>query len=174
MLWRNVSHFTQVWVVNSWSVSDLKLYEIQASRACNFIKFQVRLESSRPHKSLCQQNSCQRYLKIHILNNVDNLVITACFMNLIIFRIWLSLLTLLFLITLAYADTHFCSKDFYNMKYFFSSLFSSSKCPSVQHCPVSTTGSAYVNARNTIFFHDIPLSLLNDIASSTKTSSMFW
>ena len=105
-----------------YSVSDLKLYEIQASRACNFIKFQVQLESSRPHKSLCQQNSCQRYLKIHILNNVDNLVITACFMNLIIFRIWLSLLTLL-LITLAYADTYFCSKDFYNIKYFFHHCF---------------------------------------------------
>ena len=42
------------------TVSDLKLYEIQASRACNFIKFQARLESSRPHKSLCQQNCYQR------------------------------------------------------------------------------------------------------------------
>ena len=42
------------------AVSDLKLYEIQASRACNFIKFQARLESSRPHKSLCQQSCYQR------------------------------------------------------------------------------------------------------------------
>ena len=41
-------------------VSDLKLNEIQASRACNFVNFQARLESSRPHKSLCQQSCCQR------------------------------------------------------------------------------------------------------------------
>ena len=40
------------------AVSDLKLYKIQASRACNFIKFQARLESSRPHKSLRQQGCC--------------------------------------------------------------------------------------------------------------------
>ena len=41
-------------------LSDLKLNEIHASRVCNFVNFQVRLESSRPHKSLCQQSCCQR------------------------------------------------------------------------------------------------------------------
>ena len=51
-------HFTESAKLSA--VSDFKLYEIQASRACNFIKFQARLESSRPHKSLCQQNCYQR------------------------------------------------------------------------------------------------------------------
>ena len=32
------------------SVSDLKLYEMQASRACNFMKLQARLKICRPHK----------------------------------------------------------------------------------------------------------------------------
>ena len=42
------------------SVSDLKLYKIQAIRACNFIRFLARLKSSRSQKSLCQQNCYQR------------------------------------------------------------------------------------------------------------------
>ena len=46
-----------------WAVSKLKLYEIQARRACNFIKFHARLKSSRPNKSLCQQNCCQHIRK---------------------------------------------------------------------------------------------------------------
>ena len=32
------------------AVSDLKHYEMQASRACNFMKFQARLKICRPHK----------------------------------------------------------------------------------------------------------------------------
>ena len=33
-----------------WAESDLKLYETQASRACNFMKLQARLKIYRPHK----------------------------------------------------------------------------------------------------------------------------
>ena len=78
------------------AVSDLKLYEIQASRACNFIKFQARLESSRPHKLLRQQSCWKGYLIFHIFNNVDNTAIATRFMNLIISRIWLFLITFLY------------------------------------------------------------------------------
>ena len=80
------------------SVSDLKLYEIQASRACNFIKFLARLEITRPQKWLCQQSCCQRAWRIHIVKDVDNPEIATLFMNMIIFPIGLFLITLLFLI----------------------------------------------------------------------------
>ena len=95
-----------------YSVSDLKLYEIQANRACNFIKFQAHLESSRPHKSLCQQSCCQCIWNSTFLtcgqprnrkaplesDNISHMVILNNLNNLIILR-------------LAYEDTHFCSKD---------------------------------------------------------------
>ena len=91
-----------------WSVSDLKLYEIQASGACNFIKFQARLESSRPHKSLCQQSCCQRIWNSTVLATWTKIA-TFC-MNRKIFRI-LIILNNLVMLSLAYAATHFCSKD---------------------------------------------------------------
>ena len=75
-------------------MSDRKLYEIQARRACNFIKFQARLESSRPHKSLCQQSCCQR-----MWNSTFLTIWATRFMNLMIFRISY------------YADTNCCSND---------------------------------------------------------------
>ena len=52
-------------------VSDLKLNEIQANRACNFVNFQARLESSKPHKLLCQQVIANVF-EIPHFNNVDN------------------------------------------------------------------------------------------------------
>ena len=94
-------------------MSDLKLYEIQASRTYKFIKFQARLESSRPpwdptnpfvnrlvanifeipHFQQCgQPRNCNA---IHESDNLLHMIIPN---NLLILR-------------LAYADYDFSSKD---------------------------------------------------------------
>ena len=117
----------------SGAVSDLKLYEIQASRACNFIKFQARLESSRPHKLLRQQICWKGYLKFHILTMWTTPQLQRASW---IFRIWLFLITFLYYDKLM-QKTIFVLGLFHNMKY--SITVSSCKCPSMHTCPVSLT-----------------------------------
>ena len=77
-------------------VSDPKLYEIQASRACNFITFQAPLESSRSLKSLCQQSFCQRTWNSTFLTTWTTPKLQRSALNLIIFRTWLFSITLLY------------------------------------------------------------------------------
>ena len=110
-------HLHQVWYwfdktcMSIWeltSVSDLKLYEIQANRACNFIKFQARLESSRPHQLLRQQSCCQRiwnstFLIMWTTRNCNALHESDNLSHMVI-------LSNLFILRLAYAVNNFCSK----------------------------------------------------------------
>ena len=73
--------------ITSRSVSDLKLYEIQASRVPGPPgKFQV------PQIALSSE-LLSTYLKFHIFNNEDNPENATRFINLIIFRLWLILIT---------------------------------------------------------------------------------
>ena len=54
------------------AVSDLKLCEIHANRACNFLKFQAHLENSRPHKMILSIELLSTILKSDIVNDMDN------------------------------------------------------------------------------------------------------
>ena len=88
----------EVWC-GSWCasgpVSDFKLYDIQANRACNIIKFQVAWKVQAPQITLPTELMLMGLI-FHAFNNADNPEIAMHFMNLIIFRIWPFSITFLY------------------------------------------------------------------------------